>query len=101
MPWVRAFLSHRKGNVDRKGAEEGDALSPVPYMRTMRVKHLAPFILKSHPRSNPNQQPKVDKFGGLSSGVPYYHLFMYCTRMQGEKMQAVCETLLETRRSKP
>ena len=27
MPWVRAFLSHRKGNVDRKGAEEGDALA--------------------------------------------------------------------------
>ena len=96
---ARFCLTEKAMSIARTA--KGDALSPDPYMRTLHVKHLAPFILKSHPRSNPNQQPKVDKFGGLSSSVPYYQLFMYCTRMQGEKMQAVCEALLETRRSNP
>ena len=104
---ARAFLSHRKGNVNRKGLrgrERGRTRTRSRLIRTCAQCTSSiwpPFILISHPRSNPNQQPKVDKFGGLSSSVPCYQLFMYCFRMQGEKMQAVCETLLGTRRSKP
>ena len=58
---ARFCLTEKAMSIGRDcEGERGDAFSPDPYMRTMHVKHLALFILKSHPRSNPNLQLIVE-----------------------------------------